>query len=490
MPFLSPIGLSPLNITRAGASGDAVQLLLDLYPNAAAAYSLRKLRVGYTGDAIRVRIDTTGQPEYNIGFVNNELDVATLEGYCTGGLDAFVITWYDQSGNGYNATQATVSRQPQIVSSGVVNTSGLKPTISTDGSNALSSNTFNLSQPLTFFLVSKINNVVNNNYFYDSNNVNNRNITYVNSIGNYSLFSGGSPADGSIATTNRTLLTSIFNTPNSYLYVNGNLDINNQSVGTETLQGLTIASSYDEIKNQITADFQELIIYNSNQSSNRVEIETNINDYYNIYPETYNFEQALEFDGVDDFADLPLIESQNFSMSFWINVNDTDTHVILGESSAGYFFALFSQSDRNRFNLINATSNVNYNYTTPLNIGDWNHVFFSYNSGASNLYLNGVATAKDGNNTGDFSWLYLGQRSSGAPFLDGKLDDLVVWDGVTGTAQNAIDLYNGGAGADPTTVIPNPNRWYKFNNNLNDSGSDGQNLTLNNFSANPYVPHT
>ena len=33
----------------------ALPLLLDLYPSAAAAYSLRKLRNGYTGSAIQVR---------------------------------------------------------------------------------------------------------------------------------------------------------------------------------------------------------------------------------------------------------------------------------------------------------------------------------------------------------------------------------------------------------------------------------------------------
>jgi hypothetical protein len=32
----------------------------------------------------------------------------------------FVTEWYDQSGNGYDATQATALSQPQIVSSGSV----------------------------------------------------------------------------------------------------------------------------------------------------------------------------------------------------------------------------------------------------------------------------------------------------------------------------------------------------------------------------------
>ena len=62
--------------------GGAANLLLDDYPNAAAAYSLRKLRTAYTGAAIRVRKDTTGQPEQDIGFTaTGDLDTAALKSF-------------------------------------------------------------------------------------------------------------------------------------------------------------------------------------------------------------------------------------------------------------------------------------------------------------------------------------------------------------------------------------------------------------------------
>ena len=92
------------------------QLLLNKYPNAAAAYSLRLLDNTYSGNAIKVR-RASDNTEQDIGFVNNELDTATLESFCSG-TDGFVTTWYDQSGNANNATQATASAQPKIVSSG------------------------------------------------------------------------------------------------------------------------------------------------------------------------------------------------------------------------------------------------------------------------------------------------------------------------------------------------------------------------------------
>ena len=51
--------------------------LLDQYGDAAAAYSLRKLRSGYTGSAIRVR-RSSDNTERDMGFWNNELDTIAL----------------------------------------------------------------------------------------------------------------------------------------------------------------------------------------------------------------------------------------------------------------------------------------------------------------------------------------------------------------------------------------------------------------------------
>jgi len=59
------------------------------------------------------------------------------------------------------------------------------------------------------------------------------------------------------------------------VYLNGSLD-----------NSATDSTNYTTTINEIGDDeivLQELIIYTSDQSSNRVGIETNINDHYNIY---------------------------------------------------------------------------------------------------------------------------------------------------------------------------------------------------------------
>ena len=51
--------------------------------------------------------------------------------------NGFISTWYDQSGNGYNVTQATAASQPQIVTAGVVNLENGKPDIDFAGTKWL-----------------------------------------------------------------------------------------------------------------------------------------------------------------------------------------------------------------------------------------------------------------------------------------------------------------------------------------------------------------
>jgi hypothetical protein len=63
-----------------------------------------------------------------------DLDTAALLAHVGSG-SGFVTTWYDQSGNGRNATQATAGQQPRIVNAGVIETINLKPSARWDGSN-------------------------------------------------------------------------------------------------------------------------------------------------------------------------------------------------------------------------------------------------------------------------------------------------------------------------------------------------------------------
>jgi len=123
------INLGIIASSRTSASGGS--LLLDTYPSAAAAYSLRKLRTAYTGAAIRVR-RSSDNTETDIGFVAGVLDTATLLTFC-GANNGFVSVWYDQSGNGVNAIQTLAAAQPAVVLNGLLILQNTKPSINFDG---------------------------------------------------------------------------------------------------------------------------------------------------------------------------------------------------------------------------------------------------------------------------------------------------------------------------------------------------------------------
>ena len=125
--------------TLASAGGT---LLLDepTLGSAAVAFSVNKLRSAYSGDALRVR-RSSDNAECDVEFLNgwvsldspiNNLSAgsgATLTAWA-GSDSCYTVTWFDQSGNARDATQATSSKQPMIVSAGALVTgAGSKPAL-------------------------------------------------------------------------------------------------------------------------------------------------------------------------------------------------------------------------------------------------------------------------------------------------------------------------------------------------------------------------
>lgn len=77
--------------------------------------SLRKLYSTAT-NCIRIR-RSSDNAEQDIGFSSNSIDTGAISSF-VGANSAFVVTWYDQSGNSLHATQATAANQPRIVNAG------------------------------------------------------------------------------------------------------------------------------------------------------------------------------------------------------------------------------------------------------------------------------------------------------------------------------------------------------------------------------------
>jgi hypothetical protein len=259
--------------------------LLDLYPNAAAAYSLRKLRTAYTGSAIRVR--RTDLDEMDIGFTSTgELDTTALLAFTgTGVLDnGFVETWYDQSGNAVNATQSVAINQPQIVSSGSVITANSKPTLRFDGVNdslTLGTQTVGVS---TYIQIVKRNGTSGGTFHTiamgSTGGPLNFAQTYVqNANNNLQLYQNGNinfaqSFDTVLQAFQTYLDTTGRNYKNNVLGTTGSLTFTSET-GNFRL-GNNAGASF------LNGDFSEFIWYSNSQLSNQNGIYTNLNNYYSF----------------------------------------------------------------------------------------------------------------------------------------------------------------------------------------------------------------
>jgi hypothetical protein len=293
-------------------AGGELPLLLDLYPNAAAAYSLRKLRTAYSGSAIRVR-RSSDNAEQDIGFVGSNLDTTALTTFCGAG-NGFVTTWYDQSGNFRNATQASATFQPQIVSSGtVITVSGIgspKPALSFDGSNDCltvsgSQSYFKFIHDGGLATLLSVSRVLSNGQvgFLGNNGATSSNFGFYHQSNLYAVAMVitrgfvGSFSSLVLTPTNtigasQYLLYNEIDADNFIVADRAKLYINNGSAYSNTANN-TVSSANATYDLQIGAmgnnavplngNHQEVVIYNSLNTLNRAGISSNINSYYGIY---------------------------------------------------------------------------------------------------------------------------------------------------------------------------------------------------------------
>lgn len=257
----------------------SLNLLLDQYGSAVAAYSLRKLNTSYSGFCIRVRRDSTGQSESDIGFDSNGLlDTVSLKNFIRNN-SGYVVTWYDQSGSSNNATQSTASNQPRIVSSGVIDRQSNIPTLvfadNTDFFNISTTNTSHVVSVAKINTLNAINYIVantgNSGYYYGGT------AGGINGIG---VFFGSTLVSLTGEDTNRHLAWYSFRGSRVYAAKDGGSETNLAAAG----YALTVnVISHNTTVRSFIGNIQEIIAWNSDISSNKSGIESNINMFYAIY---------------------------------------------------------------------------------------------------------------------------------------------------------------------------------------------------------------
>jgi hypothetical protein len=282
------------------------------YSSISAAYSVRKVVSTYTGYAMMIQSASVSQ---SIGFdANGDLDINTIKIFAGSG-DAFVKTWYDQSGNNNHAsaTNGYTSNQPKIYSGSqrsVVLENG-KPAVhfnvnSLNTSNFLNSDLANngLSAFTVYSPVSYSGGLYNVDFVYTIGKGTGTDRLFelmvvgpTNTPQYYnSVIQLGQVEITSSFTYGQKLFSQIGGNSSSSLFVNSSTTkiVSPISFPAPTSPphplylGSFLGGSNGNFK------LQEFILYNTQQFNNRTYIENNINSYYGIYtPSSTTTESAF-----------------------------------------------------------------------------------------------------------------------------------------------------------------------------------------------------
>jgi hypothetical protein len=181
-----------------------------------------------------------------------------------------VSQWNDLSGNGKHVTQGTAANQPSR--NGSVNG---RTSVVWDGSNdalKIAPASFTLAQPFTAFAVVTLTGASNQDTVFDGDSVVCALAADTNDwvFGTSTILAGGQP------TTAAQILTAVFNTTSSALYMNGGSAIASGGIGSNSLQGLRLGQLRSGLESfyQLGGSICEVIFYSSSLgSADRANVE-------------------------------------------------------------------------------------------------------------------------------------------------------------------------------------------------------------------------
>jgi hypothetical protein len=242
--------------------------LLDTYTTSALAHSVRLLSSTYLGSCLRVR-RSSDNAEQDIGFSGGLLDETSLTSF-VGANDAFVVKWYDQSGNSLDSAQSTASSQPQIVSGGTILKINGIPTI-----KSVSGDSLNESRTITvnssYSIIFKVDTVVNSNVLFGGGTIRQRFLQ-----GNTGKFAIDAGTDLNSTVNTDTLQRSAMlyfdSSTASQIWLSGILDTTGNAGGN--------ATSPHSIFGGSDINIQEYIVWHSDYTSNAFNIHTEQQSYF------------------------------------------------------------------------------------------------------------------------------------------------------------------------------------------------------------------
>jgi hypothetical protein len=199
-------------------------------------------------------------------------------------VDGFVETWYDQSGNGNDAVQSVAASQPKIVDAGVLVSGGLDFDGVDDvlGTSLVPPNAATLIGVANWDIEDQSTMIIG-----ARDSVNQRSYLAQTSSGQSAIgVSSSALPDVDIVAGDDYLLFGVHSGLTRLLSTNGSvISDSGGSAPNNTIHGYSVGALNTVGTNGSFMDgtLAEVIVYNSDQSANRVGIEANINAHYDIY---------------------------------------------------------------------------------------------------------------------------------------------------------------------------------------------------------------
>jgi hypothetical protein len=238
------------------------------------------------GPVVRVRRDSD-----NAERDFSALAISFIADFVGSGNNGFVETWYDQSGNGKDLTQTTANKQPKIVDTGSLVTLSGKPSIKPDGSDDFLINQDSIwdtisNSALSCFTVTEKSTVTNKQLWAIGSTADNDGdwlMGGASTAGNVQ-FRGARFSSNIVNTgTSGTMLLTAFDVTGGDAFINGSAMGVAASGSPSTTADRLVLFARREGDSFTTQKISEAIFFANDQASNRVDIETNMNNFYSIF---------------------------------------------------------------------------------------------------------------------------------------------------------------------------------------------------------------
>jgi hypothetical protein len=296
--------------------------------------------------------------------------------------------------------------------------------------------------------------------------------------GKYALFAGSSATTaagiGPASEVPSLAFATFSGTGLGSLYGDGVLRIDQQSVGSNNQAGLTIGEDNDGSPT-FAGHFYELILYNSDQTSNRFKIESNINNYHDIYtaaedgyvrtwydqsgnsndatqatqnnqPKIVNggslVSGGLDFDGSDDFFETSLVPPNVATLIGVANWDVEDqTGVIIGARDSTNQRSYLAQVSTGKLALGVTSSAIS---GVDAVAGD-DYLLFGIHSGSTRLLSTNGSVVSDSSgsapNNNTYGYNIGANNTAGvvSAYMEGTIAEIIIYDSDQSANRTGIE---------------------------------------------------